>query len=134
MIEANNLTGFKIDINFVKKIAGKVLKGERKNKAEISIAFVNPAKIRQLNKKYLKKNRPTDVLSYTYNKSLGEVVICPQQVKQNAKKFGETFKKELRRVLIHGILHFMSQDHEKRAAAAKKMEKKQNYYFNLLNK
>ena len=134
MIEANNLTGFKIDINFVKKIAGKVLKGERKNKAEISIAFVNPAKIRQLNKKYLKKNRPTDVLSYTYNKSLGEVVICPQQVKQNAKKFGETFKKELRRVLIHGILHFLGQDHEKRAAAAKKMEKKQNYYFNLLNK
>ncbi len=134
MTEVNNLTRFRIDLKFVQKIVGKVLKGERKNKAEISIAFVNPAKIRQLNQKYRKKDRPTDVLSYTYNNASGEIVICPQEVKKNAKKFGQSFEKELARVLIHGILHLLGGDHEGSLAKAKKMEEKQNYFIQLCRK
>lgn len=129
MVEVNNLTGIGIEAGSIKRIAEKVLKGERGNKAEISIAFVNPAKIRQLNKKYRKKDGPTDVLSYTYSKGSGEIIICPQVVRGNAKKFGATFKKELTRVLIHGILHFLGYDHEKGWAKAKKMEKKEEHYI-----
>ena len=144
MIEVNNLTGFRANKDFLKKIAQKVLEGESsfakasedkgKKELELSIALVGSERIRKLNKKYRKKDRPTDVLSFTYNDKSGEIVICPQEVKKNTKKFGMNFKKELTRVLIHGILHLLGYDHEKSEQDYKKMERKENYYFNLLNK
>jgi len=134
MIEANNLTGFKTNENFLKRIAQKVLASEKESKTELSIAFVGPVEIQKLNKKYRKKDRPTDILSFTYNHNSGEIVICPQEVKKNARRFDLTFKKELTRVLIHGILHLLGYDHEKSKIKAKKMEKKENYYLNLIYK
>jgi len=132
MFEINNLTSSRADNGFFKKIAKKVLMKERNSNLNLSIALVGPNIIKGLNKRYRKKNRPTDVLSFTYNKGSGEVVICPQVIRENAKKFRTTFKKELDRVLIHGILHLLGYDHEKSAAEAKKMEKKQNYYLSLM--
>ena len=129
MVEINNLTTTKIDRKLLQKASKEILKKEGKNNFKLSVAFVGLSEIRKLNKKYRKRNRPTDVLSYTYNNSSGEVVIAPQQVRENAKKFGSTFKKELTRVLIHGILHLLGYDHIKRRVAAKKMAKKEKYYF-----
>ncbi len=131
MIEVNNLTGFRVNKDFLKKIAQKVLANEKKNKTELSIALVGPKRIKELNKKYRGKNKITDVLSFTYNKSSGEIVICPQEVRKNAKRFDYSFKKELVRILIHGILHLLEYDHEKTKRESKKMERKENYYFNL---
>ncbi len=141
MIEINNLTNSKIDKKSLKKVALKVLEGPffakatkgKGKKFDLSIALVAPKEIQKLNKKYRKKDRPTDVLSYTYNKSSGEIVICPQVVKKNAEKFGQPFKKELTQVLIHGILHFLGENHEKSKQKAKQMEKKQNFYLSLIN-
>lgn len=132
MIEVNNLTGFKVDKKFLKKLAQKVLASERKNKTELSIALVGPKRIKELNKKYRKKDKVTDVLSFTYNKSSGEIIICPQEVKKNSKKFNYTFKKELARVLIHGILHLLGYDHEGSEKEAEKMRKKEEYYFSKI--
>ncbi len=127
MIEINNLTRKKIDGKFLAEIAKKVLK-EEKNNSDISIVLVGSQKIKDLNKKYRKKNRATDVLSFTYMKS-GEIVLCAQIIKQNAKRFGETFKKELTLVLIHGVLHILGYDHEVSGKDAKKMERKEEYYL-----
>jgi len=132
MIEVNNLTGFRVNKDFLKKIAQKVLANEKKNKTELSIVLVGPKRIKELNKKYRKKDKVTDVLSFTYNKSSGEIVICLQEVKKNAKSFGETFEKELTRVLIHGTLHLLGYDHELSNGEEKKMEKKQEYYLSLI--
>jgi len=128
MVEINNLTKISVNEKFLKKAAKKVLEEEKKAKAELSIALVGQKKIRELNKKYRKKNKITDILSFTYN-NLGEIVICPHEVKRNAKKFNLTFKKELTRALIHGILHLLGYNHDRSKTAAKKMEKKQNYYL-----
>jgi len=157
MIEINNLTPAPVDKNFLKKVAGKIIKKEKKL-LELSIALVGPAKIKKLNKEYRKKNKITDVLSFLYsseaksgearrNKFLlpsrlrldermffdyndaGEIVICPQQVKKNAAKYNSTFKYELTRVLIHGILHLLGENHEISKKKAKKMEQKQEYYL-----
>ena len=56
MIEVNNLTGFRVDEKFLKKLAQKVLASERKNKTELSIALVGLKRIKELNKKYGKSN------------------------------------------------------------------------------
>jgi|SRR3989344_3800190 len=128
MVDINNLTRIKIDKNILRKLAQKVLTGEKKTRTEISIALVGPSEMQKLNKKYRQKNRPTDVLSFTYNDG-GEIIICPQVVKKNAEKLKEAFKKELYLVLIHGILHALGYDHGKTRKDAQKMELKQNYYL-----
>jgi probable rRNA maturation factor len=137
MIEINNLTASSLDEKFLKKVAGTILKGEsavwrRKNK-DLSIAFVGPTRIKELNKKYLKKNKNTDVLSFLYENG-GELVICPREVRKNAKKFNSTFKKELTWVLIHGILHLLGYNHEKSKKETERMERKQEHYLEKIIK
>ena len=119
MIEINNLTTSKIDEEFVKGVAKKVLKGENRKEIDLSIAFVGEARMRKLNKKYRGKNKVTDVLSF--GQGLNEIVVCLREIKKNAKTYNSTFKKELARVLIHAILHLSGYDH-------KKMQDKEEYY------
>ncbi|HNY36005.1 MAG TPA: rRNA maturation RNase YbeY [Candidatus Pacearchaeota archaeon] len=132
MIEINNLSKNykKIDKVFLKKVAEKVLRGEKnKKKIELSIAIVNPEEIKKLNKKYRNINKPTDVLSFgEIGEDISEVVICPEEVEKN----GKDFKKELTLVLIHGILHLFKYDHEKTKKEAEKMFQKQEEYFSKI--
>ena len=138
MIEINNLTGGQVDEEFLKKIAEKVLKEENEEKKELSIALVGQGRMRELNKKYRRKNRVTDVLTsgqnskFKFNQALGEIVICLREVKKNAKRYSSTFERELARVLIHGILHLLGHDHEKNKTEAEKMSKKENYYLSKI--
>ncbi len=121
MIEINNLTSEKIDEKFLKRVAKIVLKGENREKENISIAFVGSGTIKSLNKKYRKKNKATDVLSFGSINDLGltEVVICPKVAKNEG----------MEKVVIHGILHILGYDHEKSVKEAKKMEKKEEEYL-----
>ena len=143
MIEINKLIPEKIDEEFFKKIAEGVLKEENK-KGDISVVFVCQRRMRELNKKYRKKDKATDVLSFNYKDketALGEVVICPEIVKKNAKKFNLDYNKELAKVLIHGILHISGYDHEKSLGRSQtgeadeeagKMEKREEYYLSKI--
>ena len=119
MIEINNLTRFKASEKSVKKIVEVVLKKEKK-KIDISIAFIDFSEIKNLNRKYRKKNKATDILSFLYDKS-GESVICPEVVKNNSKRFKRNFKKELILVLVHGVLHLLGYDHELSQKKAKEI-------------
>jgi probable rRNA maturation factor len=151
MIEINNLTTNPIDEDFLKKIAKFVLEGEpafakatagQGKRLDLSIALIGPGKMRKLNKRYLGKNRVTDILAFGENskfqipnskfRGIGEIVICLREVRKNAKKFKSSFEKELARVLIHGILHLLGYDHEKNEKEAEKMEEKEKYYLSLI--
>jgi len=133
MIEINNLTKFSLNKTFFIGVAKKVLKGENRLKENVSIAFVSPAEIHELNKQYRKKDKPTDVLSFEkvsdFKEEFSEVIICPSVVRENAKESKLSFKKELAKVLIHGILHNFGYDHEVSEAEAEKMFAKQDYYL-----
>jgi len=133
MIEIRNLTGVQINENFLKRITKLVFKKEGVKKLELSIALVGYSRMKKLNKTYRHKNRITDVLAFGENQKLdelgfGEVVICLREVKKNAKRYGTTFKKELTRVLIHGILHIFGYNHQS-FKEAKKMKQKEEYYL-----
>ena len=67
MIEINNLTTKKVNEDFLKKIAQKVLKEEGKEKSDLSIALIGQGRMRKLNKRYRGKNRVTDVLAFGEN-------------------------------------------------------------------
>lgn len=156
MIEINNLTRRSIDKKFLEKVAKKVLRGEnqtsryapcnrtaiKEERAKISVALIGKAKIKKLNRKYRGKDKPTDVLSFGKSKkflnlpgikeNLGEIVICLEIVEKNAKKYSVAPKRELARVLIHGILHLVGYEHKKSARGSRKMQKKQEYYLSKI--
>ena len=144
MIEINNLTTAEIDEKFLRKVALEVLKGEKKEKTQLSVALIGQGRMRKLDKKYLRKNRVTDVLTFGQSlkykikdggpktQDLGEIVICLREIKKNAKRYNVNPEKELGRVLIHGILHLLGYDHEKNEKEAQKMEEKEKYYLNKI--
>ena len=120
MIEVNNLTSLEVDEKFLKRVVGLVLNREKKEK-KLSLVLVGQKRIKELNRKYRKKNRATDVLSFSYGDS-GEVVLCLGIIRKNAKEYGLPFKKELARILIHGLLHLLGYGHQK-------IRKKEEYYL-----
>ena len=132
MIEINNLSKISIDKKFFSTVAKKVLSGENRGTETLSLAFVGKEEIKSLNKKFRKKNKETDVLSFALSEKnyLGEIIICPEVVKENAKENGIPAKRELLKVFIHGILHLCGYDHEKSEKEAKLMEAREEFYLN----
>jgi len=80
--------------------------------------------------KYRNANGSTDVLSFKYElpELLGEVYVCPEYVRENARYFKVPFGEEMVRVCIHGVLHLFDYDHEKSDYQAKLMFEKQEGY------
>lgn len=85
---------------------------------EISILICNDFTIKDLNNKYRSKNEPTDVLSFVQELIpvddiiyAGDIVVSIETVKLHSNTFSVTFDEELKRVLVHGILHLKGLDH-----------------------
>ena|ERR1041384_7252279 len=106
---------FNSDIGFTLKSArrhrewiSKTIRTLKKREGEIVFQLTSDEALGKLNMEYLKHNSLTDILTFDYseNKILsGDILISVDRVKENALKFGSGFEKELRRVIIHGVLH-----------------------------
>jgi len=133
--ECNVYNDQKIPVNksTIQEICKHILISEQK-KAIVNIVFVGIERISEYNK-YRNVSGPTDVLSFVYDSSelLGEIYICPQYVKENAKYFKVRFGEELVRVCVHGMLHLLGYDHETNELDAKKMFEKQECYVRELS-
>lgn len=112
ILKINNLVRTRIDKKYFEKVAKISLElCDYKGKIEISLVFTGEEEIRLLNQRYRHKNKPTDVLSFSYQINNGEIIICyPIAVKQ-AKENKNSVKNELTRLLIHGILHLVGYNH-----------------------
>lgn len=115
------MTKFKIDGKSLRKTAGVAVEILGKDGLkEISLVLVGEAKIKALNKKYLNRDRVTDVLSF---EDLNEIFICLPQAKRQSKLLKTPLKSELMRLLVHGIVHLKGYEHEKSAKEAERMLK-----------
>jgi len=96
------------------------LKAEGIRDAMISVAFVGAAAIASINQKYLRHRGPTDVISFGFagggNRSavIGDIYICPEVARANARSQGVTVTEELLRLVVHGTLHVLGYDHPAR--------------------
>lgn len=117
MVEATNLTKEKISIPHFKDVAGKTFR-IIKSTFNLNIVFVSENFIKQINHKYRRKNKSTDVLAF---EELNEIFICPEFVKKQAKELHVAYLDQLTRVLIHGILHVVGYDHERTEQEATNM-------------
>jgi probable rRNA maturation factor len=104
-IEINKLVPDKIDLKFLEKFAKEALKLVKLSIRELSIVVVCDARMKLINKKYRKQNKTTDVLTFDYSKEQGEIIICLNQAKRQAKKANHSNKEEMEILLLHGILH-----------------------------
>lgn len=96
---------------------------------ELVVIFVDPAEMKRLNKRYRSRHYATDVLSFEGAGSFGELVICPQVIRAQARDTGLTFREELGYMIIHGGLHLLGYDHETSGADAKRMFALQDRIF-----
>ncbi len=136
MLNISNETKFKIKDDDLEAIAMATMKKcERTgDEFEVDLFLISPEAIALINKKYRKKDKPTDVLSFSYldekkfkapedkKNLLGEIFIAPSVIEHQAEEFGITFDQEMRKVLVHGILHLLGHDHEGGENEALKME------------
>lgn len=95
----------------VSAFARKVLLASGEDIGEVSIAFVDDATMRNLNRKFRGKNKTTDVLTFPGEDSC-EIVISVDRARAQAQKEKHSVATELRYLLVHGILHGLGYDHE----------------------
>lgn len=131
ILEINNQTRFRLKENYLRRVILATLKKSgceflSKKGVAISLAVVGPAKIRKLNQIYRQRDETTDILSFAEHKTknllrnnrkndifLGELIICPANIRRYAEKEKTEFKKELGETLAHGVLHLLGFVHGK---------------------
>ena len=112
-------------------VARKLLH-EEGTENNVNVVLCTDEFVREMNKNYRGLDKVTDVLSYEWHEEdfLGEIYIARDQVKRQAPEYGNTFYAELKRVLVHGLLHLSGYDHIK-AADRKVMRKRECEFLGL---
>lgn len=99
-----------VDARSIKSLTRRVLGGEKRKARELNIVFVSDRDIRKLNRRYLSHDANTDVISFRLDEAErieGEVYVSLDQAARQAKVYGVRVKDEIRRLVIHGILHLV---------------------------
>ncbi|MCR5298503.1 MAG: rRNA maturation RNase YbeY [Paludibacteraceae bacterium] len=80
---------------------------------EVAYIFCSDEKILKVNRQYLQHDYYTDIITFDYTEGdvlNGDIFISTETVRSNAESYGTTFEEELRRIVIHGILHLCGQE------------------------
>jgi probable rRNA maturation factor len=112
--------------------------GRRARNRELSVRVVGRAESRKLNAHYRGKDYPTNVLSFPATplpardtrivedpQPLGDLVICPQVLRHEAREQKKSLRAHWAHLVVHGALHLIGYDHEQSAADARRMERRE---------
>lgn len=124
-----------VDTRGLRATAQTLLDSVGHGSSTLSLSLVRDPAMRELNRQYRGKDRPTDVLSFPLHEPaelargaqpelLGDVVISIETAQRQAAEYEAPLERELERLLIHGILHLLGHDHEA-AAERRRMEKEE---------
>ena len=132
----------KIPTKMVRAAAVKILSDLGCTSSELSVSIVGDRTMRALNRDYLRKDRPTNVISFSMQEGeygsiapdlLGDVVISADTAAREAEDAGITFHERLVFLLLHGIHHLTGYDHERSGEVeARRMEAKEAELFAAL--
>lgn len=123
------------------KWAHQILSLQKLDHAELGIILVNDRQIRVYNRKYRKKDRPTDVLSFPMREGiggdlhpdfLGDVMISLERSEEEALLYGRSRREQLLILLIHGTLHLLGYDHERSPKEERRMQRRERLLFNRI--
>jgi len=127
-----------IDFDLKGKLANNrwlrfVAEAEAKRLGDVNIIFCSDPYILDVNIKYLGHDYFTDIITFDYvegNTLSGDLFISVDSVRDNASFYGTEFPVELRRVMVHGLLHLIGYD-DHTPEEQKTMRSKEDYYLSL---
>ncbi|MCX8073708.1 MAG: rRNA maturation RNase YbeY [Candidatus Binatia bacterium] len=108
---------------------------------EVCVQLVDDATIHALNRRYRGKDRPTDVLAFAAREGprvpgdeqwLGDIVISVETAERQAREHGHSLLREVHCLTVHGLLHLLGYDHERSAAEARRMRRKERWLLRAL--
>jgi probable rRNA maturation factor len=101
-------------IREIAEFARKVLRALEVEPEDLAVAFVDDESMRELNRKFRRQNKTTDVLTFPGDDAshLGDIVISLEQARRQAAEQKHSLALEVRYLLLHGILHALGHDHE----------------------
>ena len=106
--------------------------------AELSLLFVNDRQIQTLNREYLRRDKPTNVLAFSMREGefstlhphlLGDLVISVETAKRQSNRFGLDGAEMVILLMVHGVLHLIGYEHEGTKKGAREMTLKQRDLF-----
>ena len=133
----------------IKKVLAECYKEEKMQNSNlcISIILTTPANIKEINTKFRKIERDTDVLSFPmFEKEeieemiqngneipevLGDIIVSIEKVKEQAQEYGHSFERELAYMIVHGFYHLMGYDHIEEKDKLKMRPKEEKILENL---
>ncbi|HEX6629620.1 MAG TPA: rRNA maturation RNase YbeY [Gemmatimonadaceae bacterium] len=101
----------------VAELVRGVLRAERVRDALLSVAFLDDRAMARLNREHLGHRGPTDVISFGFAQGasngpvVGDVYVCPDVARENARLHGAGVREEVARLVVHGTLHVLGYDH-----------------------
>ena len=123
-------------LSAIESVTARMLRAAGCPHAEVSIEFIGDRRMRKLNRVYRRLDRTTDVLAFGMQEAkgprttlLGDVVIALPIAIRQAHQLGHSVDAELITLLIHGIVHLLGYDHERSAAEARRMSRKEREIF-----
>ena len=133
LVEVSAARGFGRHAAAVRRSARRSLELLEERDCELSVALVDDAAIAELNATWRSKRGPTDVLAFAQREGeemgashlLGDVVISIPTAGRQAAERGHPVEREVRELLVHGILHLLGYDHERSPAEARRMARRQ---------
>jgi len=136
MISFNYETDFKLeDETAISEWISNTILSENCKEGELNYIFCNDEYLHKLNVEFLDHDTLTDIISFDYSvgKELhGDIYISVERVADNAKDFKVEVDDELKRVMIHGVLHYCGYK-DKTEDDGKIMRIKENHYLKLLD-
>jgi probable rRNA maturation factor len=130
-----------VDRRKIRAAARRILKTLGYEGYELTVVLVDDREITRLNRRYFRRNRPTNVISFPMMdgtpvslraKMLGDVIISAETAQRDAREAGKKAEEEILFLLIHGILHLAGYDHEGTKAERLRMEASEREIFSLL--
>lgn len=126
----------------IKDTASALLEALGKTEAELSLLIVDDEQIAEINKTYLGRTGPTNVIAFPMGDTgfdairpevLGDVVISAETAYKEASDAGYLMEERFTELLIHGILHLLGYDHETNEHDAQQMNEKSDELMAYLN-
>ena len=123
----------------MRKRAKTILKDLGYDRAQLSILFTDDREIQSLNRDWLGKDRPTDVISWPQETNpptdgfIGDLAISLDSALRQADQQAIPLERELERLLIHGILHLLGHDHARAGRKARAMRREEERLIKLLS-
>ena len=107
-----------VNVSRITRVARSAVRRLRiRGSGTMAITFIDSRRMRTLNKRFLRHDRPTDVLSFRYDGEpvVGEILIDPSQARAYAARHKIAYAEELSRYVVHGLLHWMGHEDRTRA-------------------